>query len=143
MTVVVALIASAAGIAEVSDTVRLTVQVEGLRSDNGQVAAALFDSPEAYDDRSAPVRQAMLTIEDRSCTWVVPDLPPGTYAVALYHDRNGNGMLDRKALGIPKEPYGFSNNPTSTFGPPSFDRAKFVLEDRDVTIGIRLRGAGG
>jgi uncharacterized protein (DUF2141 family) len=85
----------------------------------------------------------MLTIEDRSCAWVVHDLVPGTYAVALFHDRNSNGFLDKKALGIPKEPYGFSNNASATFGPPSFERAKIVLDGSPVTIEIRLRGAGG
>ena len=38
------------------------------------------------------------------------NLEPGDYAVAIYHDENGNGQLDKRLFGIPKEPYGFSNN---------------------------------
>jgi uncharacterized protein (DUF2141 family) len=46
-------------------------------------------------------------------------LPPGEYAVTVYHDLNGNGELDRKFYGPPKEPAAFSNNYTP-FGPPRF-----------------------
>jgi uncharacterized protein (DUF2141 family) len=43
------------------------------------------------------------------------------------HDVNKNGELDKNALGIPKEGFGFSNDAAGTFGPPGFDKAKFIL----------------
>ena len=36
-------------------------------------------------------------------------LPPGDYAVAAFHDADGNGELGTNILGIPTEGYGFSN----------------------------------
>lgn len=51
---------------------------------------------------------------------------PGRYAVALVHDENGNGQLD-KLLFVPKEGFGFSRNPAIRFGPPGFDEASFVV----------------
>jgi uncharacterized protein (DUF2141 family) len=47
------------------------------------------------------------------------NLPPGNYAITVYHDLNGNGELDRKFYGPPKEPAAFSNDYTP-FGPPRF-----------------------
>ena len=38
------------------------------------------------------------------------DIPPGTYAIAVFHDENANGKLDKNFLGIPCEGYGASNN---------------------------------
>ena len=63
-------------------------------------------------------------------------LPPGRYAVAVYHDRDNSGKLETGAFGIPKEPVGFSNNPAFLFGPPSFDAASIELDDtaRQLTI---------
>lgn len=56
------------------------------------------------------------------------NIPNGTYAIALFCDENHNGKFDTNFLGIPKEAYGFSNNP-KVFGKPDFDDAKFELEE--------------
>jgi uncharacterized protein (DUF2141 family) len=48
---------------------------------------------------------------------VLTNLDPGQYAIILFHDENGNGKLDRNALGVPTEPYGFSNNVRGFLGP--------------------------
>ena len=68
--------------------------------------------------------------EDGAAVWQVENLQPGTYAVAVYHDLNGNGELDRTTLGPPDEPYGFSNDARGTFGPPKFDKAAIEIKLR-------------
>lgn len=128
-----------AGASEGAGGSTLTVKVAGLRSNHGQVVLALFDSPESYAERRQPKRSARLAPEDGSCEWVVTALESGTYALAVYHDRNGNGELDRRALGMPKEPFGFSNNPATPFGPPSFERAGFVVDGPEQLIEVRLK----
>lgn len=65
-------------------------------------------------------------------------MPPGRYAVAVYHDRDNSGKLETGAFGIPKEPVGFSNNPTFLFGPPSFDAAAIQLGDTARRLTIEL-----
>ncbi len=52
---------------------------------------------------------------------------PGTYALALLHDENGNGEMDSNFLGLPQEGYGFSNDAKVFLGPPSFEAASFKL----------------
>jgi uncharacterized protein (DUF2141 family) len=67
------------------------------------------------------------------------DLASGDYAVAVYHDANGNGRLDRNRMGMPVEMSGFSNDAQGFMGPPSFDAARLALpaEGRGLTINLR------
>ena len=51
----------------------------------------------------------------------------GRYAIRLFHDRDDDGELDTDLLGIPSEPYGFSNNAPARFGPPDFEAAAFEI----------------
>ena len=66
------------------------------------------------------------------------NLPEGEYAVSVFHDLNSNGKLDSNAVGMPTEPYGFSNNAAGNFGPPSFDAAKIKLDQSKTAISIRV-----
>jgi len=68
----------------------------------------------------------------------VKDVPPGTWAVLAYQDENENKELDRNFIGIPKENYGFSRNPVSRFGPPSFEDAAIELREGANTAAIKL-----
>ena len=65
-------------------------------------------------------------------------LPAGHYAVAAFEDTNGNGTLDKSFLGVPQEPYGFSNGATGTMGPPDFDRAAVACAGASATATVPL-----
>jgi uncharacterized protein (DUF2141 family) len=117
----------------------LTVDIRGLESNEGSVAAALYDSAESFDRRTDAVASQRVIPRDGRASWSVADLPAGRYAVAVYHDLNDNGKLDRSSLGPPAEPYGFSNDARSTFGPPGFDSAAIELPPGQHTIRIRVR----
>ena len=67
------------------------------------------------------------------------DLPPGRYAIKLYHDANGNGELDTNMMGLPIEAYGFSGE-SAHVGPPPFDVAAFdVVVGENNAVTVRLR----
>ena len=120
---------------------KLTVRIAGLKTASGEIAIALFDSSRAFDD-TEPLRSEFLPLREKACDWIVEDLPPGSYAVKVYHDLNGNRELDRKRFGIPSEPFGFSNDARAPFGPPTFEDASFELDDEPRTLEIELRGGG-
>lgn len=80
----------------------------------------------------------MLPVESADFVYVLKDIPLGTYAIAISQDVNGNGKQDTNWIGIPKEPYGFSNNAKGKMGPPDFEDAKFELT-KDLVINIELR----
>lgn len=65
------------------------------------------------------------------------DIPKGIYAIRVYHDTDNSGDLTTSSIGIPKEPFGFSNNPTMKMGPPSFEVASFNLKS-DISLTINL-----
>jgi uncharacterized protein (DUF2141 family) len=65
-------------------------------------------------------------------------LPFGEYAITLFVDFNGNKKIDKNFLGIPKEPYGFSNNVIGNMSAPTFDQAKFVISG-PTSQNIKLR----
>ena len=65
------------------------------------------------------------------------NLRPGTYAALAYQDANGNGRLDRTRLGLPEEPYAFSNG-AGRRERPTWGRAAFPLRG-DAEIDLTLR----
>lgn len=68
----------------------------------------------------------------------IPELKSGTYAFALFEDRNGNDKMDKNFIGIPKEPYAFSNNKKPRLSVPSFKDCSFRYEGGKQVMEIRL-----
>jgi uncharacterized protein (DUF2141 family) len=98
---------------------------------------ALYDSEAAFSKRGdGPGLR--LPAHKGAVTGVFADLPAGNYAVAVFHDENGNGKLDANLLGMPTEGYGFSNDAHGNFGPPGFADAKIALDGSNRTITIHL-----
>jgi uncharacterized protein (DUF2141 family) len=113
----------------------LTVTVDNLRSNQGQVILCVF-SAESSDRASfpdcakgRPVRQGKATIGGGKVVMTYTGLKDGVYAVAAIHDENGNGELDTNFLGIPTEGIGISANPR-IFGKPGFDQAQFEIKGK-------------
>ena len=79
-----------------------------------------------------------VTIEDDKVSLKIENIEEGNYAVSVYHDKNNSGILETGGVfGIPLEPYGFSNNPTMTFG-PSYKKSVFKMT-ADKNISIKLK----
>lgn len=113
--------------------------IDGLDSARGRVAVALYDSAASFRERSGAVASGWVAPDDGRATWTVAPVTPGVYAIAAYHDLNENGRLDRSALGVPVEPYGFSNDARGRFGPPDFEKAAIRIEPGERTVAITLR----
>jgi uncharacterized protein (DUF2141 family) len=101
----------------------LTIEFDGLRNSNGQI---LF---EFMNENGIKIMGITKKIEDKKCIIVIENLKPGKYAFKYFHDENNNEKLDLNWARIPKERYGFSNNAKGSFGPPSFEKTIFVLEE--------------
>ena len=115
------------------------VDVEGLRSDRGQVLCALFSSAADFPKKAdKAVAHAKSEIVGGHATCEFQGVPPGTYAIAVFHDENSNGKLDTNFMGIPREGVGASNNAKGHFGPPKFSAAAFQLSDGQTNMKIRI-----
>ena len=68
------------------------------------------------------------------------DLPYGNYVIAGIHDLDNNGVLTGNFIGIPKEPFGFSNNKRGNFGPPNWEDVLIKFNESNKKILINLKG---
>jgi uncharacterized protein (DUF2141 family) len=106
----------------------LTIKLTNLKSTKGKVLIALYDSSKGFPkDYNMAIEQAVVKTT-RNFSYTFKNLPSGNYAVALFHDKNANEKMDTNFIGIPKEGFGFSNNPKVFTGPPGFNKAKFILK---------------
>ncbi|MBV9946835.1 MAG: DUF2141 domain-containing protein [Myxococcales bacterium] len=130
----------ASGAADGGSPGLLSVQLTGLRSPKGKVGCTLYAGPRGFPtDPTAAAQQRWCPILGGAASCPFAPSPPGTYAVACFHDENDNGKLDTGLFGIPTEGTAISNDARGTFGPPSFDAAKFTLPARPVTLALRVR----
>jgi uncharacterized protein (DUF2141 family) len=116
----------------------LTIEISGVTPDRGKVYVAVYDRPETFPISGKQLVGRVLAAGDRHLTAHFADLPPGQYAVVAFQDFNGNGQLDKNFLGIPKEPYGFSNGARGSAGPPKFAAAAVTLGP-DGTTKVELK----
>lgn len=118
----------------------LVVEMKGFRSDKGKALVALFASKDGFPDGARKaVRRVEVEIKNRGAVAVLGDVAPGTYAVAVLHDEDGNKAMKTGVFGIPKEGYGASQDARGNFGPPSFGDAKFAIRPgRKVTTRIKM-----
>lgn len=93
----------------------------------GDVLVSLFADPASWE-ANEPLRGIKRSADSARIDITVDGLAAGTYAIKAFHDINGNGALDTNLIGIPTEPYGFSNGQAGRFGPPSFEAASFELD---------------
>jgi uncharacterized protein (DUF2141 family) len=116
----------------------VVVDVVGLKSDAGQVLAALFRSSAGFPQEPQKAQQRkQVKIQGRHVELAFDGVPPGPFAVSLFHDEDANGKLKTGMFGIPSEGYGFTRDAKGSFGPPGFDDARLQLaagETKKVTI---------
>jgi uncharacterized protein (DUF2141 family) len=112
----------------------VTVEVRGLRSQNGDVLVAVCTAA-SFLGRDCPYAGSAPAAEG---TVVVPGVPEGVYAVQAIHDENGNGELDRSGL-LPDEGMGFSRDAPMRRGPPRFGDAAFELSAPGARIVLTMR----
>jgi len=104
----------------------LRIHVDGLRNSTGVVGAAIFKTRDGWpEDMSKTVHHWPTPIASGSheATSVMENLPPGDYGVVAIHDENKNHKLDRNFIGLPKEGFGFANNPHVGLSAPPFEAA--------------------
>ena len=79
----------------------LILKVTGLRSEKGQVKIAVFNSSEKWLGEQ-PIYSLTINVDSQTVTWRINDVPYGDYGVAVFHDENSNGKIDKNLLGIPQ-----------------------------------------
>ena len=121
----------------------LTVRADNIK-EAGEIHIAIYDSADAFEaDRgekggAAPgITQGTIEMVEPGSVTYRYELPPGTYAIGIFHDANLNNRLDNYFFGVPREQYGFSNNARGFMGPPAIEDAAFLVEGKtEISISL-------
>ena len=115
----------------------IKVQVSGIDEVVGKLSIGLFKDPIGFPKKNSNNIGITLEVTDVAMENTFSNLEKGEYAIAIYHDENSNGELDRNFLGMPSEDYVFSNYAKGILGPPSFEEAMFVhLDSTKINLDI-------
>lgn len=121
----------------------LEIRFTGIKSDRGVIAIGINRSPEGWPREphmdfsweKNELKAGIIIAE-------IKNLPYGIYAISVLDDVNQNGEMDM-TLGIPREGWGFSNNPPFKLSAPDFDECSFLIEQPFTRVTIELRYVGG
>jgi uncharacterized protein (DUF2141 family) len=128
-------------IAQAESTTSLTVVVNGIRNQTGEICLRVYNSEKGFPDHAkSEVKSGCTKITGNSIKQVFSGLKPGNYAVAVVDDQNGDHKLNKDFFGIPEEGFGISRNPVVSIrtGTPKFKNASLKV-DKNTTINIFLK----
>lgn len=121
----------------------LSLVIDGLAIQTGRIWVGVYDSADAWDAQTE-VRTQWVDIVDARATLLLEGVPTGEIGVQVFHDANGNNDFDTNVVGIPRERYGFSNNPRPRFRGANWEEAVLVLEPGETReLTITLHGVRG
>lgn len=118
----------------------LSINIDGIKNLRGQVCFSIFSSSRGFPtDKKNATKSGCVKAINKTVTAKFAYLKPGSYAVAVIHDTNGDGTLNSNVLGIPKEGIGFSRNPRIITGPPNFGESAIIVVGPNTDIYIQLQ----
>lgn len=113
---------------------KITTTVVNVTSDTGKVRFTLYNKTTFI---KTPLASKIAKIIGRKSTVTFENLKSGEYAIVCYQDKNNNDKMDFSLQRIPLEDYGVSNNHIA-FAPLTFDNAKFIVSDKNVSLDIKF-----
>ncbi len=117
----------------------LVVSVTNIRAATGSIGCLLFNAEQGFPgDPAAAVARLALPASGAAVTCRFAGIAPGTYAVGVSHDANGNGRIDTNMFGIPTEDWGVSNNIRPGMRAPRFDESALQVPEGPAR-GIEIR----
>ncbi len=118
------------------DKVKLTVIITNINIIKGEIEIGFYNNPDAFPDDGGEYKKLRVKVNEKNMKINI-ELPKGVWAVAIYQDINKDKECNTNFLGIPKEPYGFSNNIKPILSAPSFNKTKFKLyKNKSITINL-------
>lgn len=118
----------------------ISLEITNIQFASGNIHLAIYETKQSFDDSSDPYLLKMYPAPASDKLQVqLDDIPMGRYALALYHDVNNNSDMDKNLFGIPKEPYGFSNNPKAKWSAPKFEELLIEVKDKPLNLSVFLK----
>jgi uncharacterized protein (DUF2141 family) len=112
-------------VADPHPAVAISVELHDFRNDTGQAGCSLYAQEDGFpSDPKKADQETWCQISKQLATCTFSQVAIGTYAIACFHDEDGDGALKMGTFG-PKEGTVVSNNAKGFMGPPKFKNAKF------------------
>lgn len=115
----------------------IVVKIENIEKRKGMIRVGLYHSEENFM-RKPPIGKEVEVNGRKELTIRIPEVPFGTWSVGIYQDLNGNKKFDRNFIGIPKEPYAFSNGFKDKWRAPNFQETTFSFANNGQTVKLKL-----
>lgn len=105
----------------------LSLNIDGVASEKGNICFAVYNDEGSFLKFDKVYKSGSEKAVKGKTAFDITDLPEGDYAIAIFHDANGNKNLDTNMLGIPKEQIAFSKGKMKMFGPPKYKECVFTV----------------
>ena len=118
---------------------QIVVRVKNITPETGKIRIGIYDAMLPFPQEGIHLTHLVVNAQSSEIAATFTNVPFGQYAVAVIHDADDNGKLNRILGMFPGEKTGYSNNAANgMFGPPSFRDAQFLFNSAEQTIEIRL-----
>ncbi len=114
----------------------LKIVVSNIHDIQGKIYISVFNDKKHFLDQGYELKIVEVDVDGPEVVCEIDDLCNGEYAIALYQDTNSDGKCGRNILGIPTEPYGFSNNIRPRFRAPTYDETKISTDYDEIRISL-------
>lgn len=111
------------------------ITITNIQTTDGTIVMSVHDSEKSFN-KKIPLETFYLSPEKNSISCEL-ELAPGEYAFCVYHDTNNDKELNSNLIGIPKEPFGFSNYEGKS-APGNFKKHKVSVSRPSEEIEIQL-----
>jgi uncharacterized protein (DUF2141 family) len=118
---------------------QLIIEVDQVEIAKGKIWIGIYDSKDNYLVKERAIIKELSIQQTGKAQLLIPKLPYGTYAIALFHDINENNELDQNFWGLPTEPYAFSRPPISKWRIPYFHEVAFKFRFNGQQVKASLR----
>jgi uncharacterized protein (DUF2141 family) len=120
-----------------SDGIELIIS--NIKNKTGFIRIGLYNSDKGFPDKpEVSFSLAKDTLILGKLTLFIPVKEPGSFAISILDDENQNGKMDYRLGIIPKEGFGFSNNPRVSMKAPSFDETRFWYKGERIKVPVRM-----
>ena len=119
---------------------KLKIIITNIKTTDGTIVMSIHDSEKSFNKR-IPLKTCRLSPQMPAVSCEL-ELEAGEYAFCVFHDTNNDNDLNSNKIGIPKEPFGFSNYEGKS-APGNFKKHKITVpeataESEDSTVEIPL-----
>ncbi|MCW3126553.1 MAG: hypothetical protein JWO03_2211 [Bacteroidetes bacterium] len=116
----------------------LTLVIDNLESTSAPVEVSIYAPDNKFPKENGQLKKYRFNPTGNTLTATITDLEYGQYAVATYQDLDADGKIGTNVIGIPTDPYGFSNNYKPKIKAPAFKDCAFAYDDKSDAVSITM-----